>query len=320
MKLKVWGACGSIPSPLTPARYYKNTKALLEAFAESNYWEQKNTGGFLASLNNFQVQGYGGDTTCVELINDSKQSLIIDGGSGVRLLGDEVMAAGNEKKEFHIYMTHYHWDHVIGLPFFTPFFIPGNTIHFYGVEPNLEECIKSLFKKPFFPVPFEALQSDIKFHQIPRREPTEINGFKVTPYMLDHPDPCWGAKIESDGKVYAHCVDTEATRAARDKLGDDLPLYQGVDLMYWDAQYSFNDLVEKVDWGHAASTIGLDIAFREGIKKVIFTHHDPSASSEQIFKLEVETSRYHQKLKKALAEDQECPDWEFAFDGFEIEI
>ena len=138
----------------------------------------------------------------------------------------------------HILMTHFHWDHLIGLPFFSPLYQSQATVHFHCVQGFCEEALHTVFKKPFFPIPFKYLKSSIHFHQLKPREVNEVNGFKVTPYQLQHPDPCWGFKVEKNGKVYSHCVDNEGQKMTREDLGLDLPIYQGVDLCYFDAQYS----------------------------------------------------------------------------------
>lgn len=317
MKLKIWGSRGSIPSPLTPHELELKTEKFLQAFCHSPYYSSKNIAGFLSEKKIAQGESFGGNTTCVELI--AEESLIIDGGSGLRLKGNELMAGkcGKGQGVVHIYMTHFHWDHIMGIPFFVPIFIPGNEIHFYSVQANLEEVIKLAFTKPYFPVPFAALASKIHFHQIPQREMTKIAGFEVTPYKLDHPDECWGARICHGGKSYAHVVDNEAKRVSRIDLGADLPLYQNADLMYFDAQYGFDDLLKKIDWGHSSAFIGMDIAFREKIKKVIFTHHDPMATDEQIKQMRDLDQEYYELQKM---QSNHHFDWLFAYDGLEIEI
>jgi phosphoribosyl 1,2-cyclic phosphodiesterase len=256
----------------------------------------------------------------LEVITKNQQ-LIIDGGSGIRLLGYELMGGpcGKGEGEVHIFFTHFHWDHLIGLPFFTPIFIPGNKIHVYAVQPDLKEVFQTLFKKPYFPVPLDRLGSKIEYHSLEPRKPFVLGGIGITPYLLDHPDPCWGYKIEKDGLVYSHCVDTECTRATREELGPDLPLYQGVDTMTFDAQYTLMETIEKVNWGHAAASLGLDIAMREGIRRVIFMHHDPASSEEKIATAENQARRYYKgQIKRG--PDLHKVEWQFAYEGMVLDI
>ncbi|MCO4793050.1 MAG: MBL fold metallo-hydrolase [Bacteriovoracaceae bacterium] len=317
MKLKIWGSRGSIPVSPYPQDTWNEKKDLLLDFHNSGLTPDD----YLKSKDFNSVAGYGGNTTCVQVTSKSGSNIIIDGGSGIRPLGMSLLGSdlGKGQGEAHIYLTHYHWDHLVGLPFFVPFYIPGNKIHVYSVCEDLEEVFEILFKKPYFPVPFNVIKAQIVFHQIEPRKEFKVGDLKCTPYQLDHPDPCWGLKVNSDDKNFAHCVDTEGTRISRDKLGDDLPLYQGIDLMYFDAQYDFNDHLSKVDWGHSASQIGLDLAMREGIKKVLFTHHDPAASDAQITDLKKDTQRYFQEQRRAKTSLYPV-EWDFAYDGLVVEI
>ena len=319
-QVKIWGARGSLPSPASPQEEERHTRALFEEFFARGYRSQSDIDKFWAALPTYRRGGYGGNTPCVE-VRSPLQQLIIDGGSGIRLLGYEMMAGpcGQGKGEVHLLFTHFHWDHLIGLPFFTPIFIPGNVIHAYAVQSDLESVFKTVFKKPYFPVPLEQLGAKLVYHRLEPRKPTRIGDLTFTPYQLDHPDPCWGYRFEKDGKSYAHCVDTEAKRISREELGPDLPLYRNADLMVFDAQYTLMETVEKVNWGHAAASLGLDIAMREGIKRVVFMHHDPASSNEKIHTASEQARRYFESQLKRDPGARPV-DWEFAREGMVIDV
>ncbi len=324
LQLKFWGVRGSLPSAPSPQKRSQAVEDVLRQFFSSGFREPAQISQFIESLEVAVLGGYGVATTCVE-IQSAHQQLIIDGGSGIRNLS-ESLSKGKTKFSagpYHIFMTHFHWDHVIGLPFFAPHFLPGHEIHYYGVQAELEKLIRGLFQKPYFPVPFEALSAKIHFHVLEPRKACKIGDITITPYQLDHPDPCWGLRVEAGGKVYSHCVDTEGTRVSREEMGADLPLYQGTDLMYFDAQYTFPELAEKANWGHSAAQVGLDIAFREKIKKVLFTHHDPGADAHQVQELKRQTAEYYDsRLKKAQQNKESLSpiDWNFVHEGFEIKL
>ena len=309
---------------MLPAGWSAHFEGLLRAFLAAGHRDAADIPKFIAGMDLTAVGGYGTSTTCVEVTQGHSQ-LIIDGGSGIRSLSENLMSQhyGRGRGPFHIYMTHFHWDHVIGLPFFTPHFLPNTPIHYYSVHPQLEECIRAIFRKPFFPVPYEALASKIHFHVVEPRKPFMVDDLKCTPYMLDHPDPCWGLKVEAAGKAYAHCVDTEGTRVSREDMGEDLPLYQNIDLMYFDAQYTFPELADKANWGHSAAQIGLDIAIRENIKRVLFAHHDPGASIDTIHEIQRQTVEYYDWRLNSAKENGDPwnpVDWGFAFEGQEVKL
>ncbi len=325
MRVKIWGARGSLPAPQSPQSLEAQIRGVLGQFFDRGNTTKDQVEGFLAGLERHLFGGYGGNTPCVEVRTDSVR-VIIDGGSGIRPLGYELLGGpcGKGGGEVHILFTHFHWDHLIGLPFFVPIFIPGNQIHVYAVQPDLPDVFKTIFKKPYFPVPLEALGSKIHYHRMEPRKEFAIGDLKITPYQLDHPDPCWGFKFkDAQGRSYSHCVDTEGTRVSRAELGPDLPLYQDVDLMVFDAQYSLMETIEKVNWGHSAASIGLDIGMREGIKRILFMHHDPASSSEKIAAAEAHSRRYYEsQLKSARRAKVQLHEveWSFAHEGLETEV
>ncbi len=322
--MKYWGVRGSLPSSPSPSDWTNHIEGLLRGFFNAGLRDATQVSKYIDSLGAAHLGGYGAATTCVE-VKSAKNRIIIDGGSGIRSLSEQIMSgkAGTSKGPFHIFMTHFHWDHVIGLPFFTPHFVPGVQIHYYAVQPELEKLIRGVFAKPYFPVPFESLASKVHFHILEPRKTIELDDMKITPYQLDHPDPCWGFRVDCGGKAYAHCVDTEGTRVSREELGNDLPLYQGIDLMYYDAQYTFPELAEKANWGHSAAQVGLDVAFREGIKHVLFAHHDPGATIQQLQELKRQTLEYYDwrlSVAKENAESLSSVQWDFAYEGLTVKL
>ena len=324
MRVKLWGTRGSLPAPPTPDTISAKVRRLFYDFFDRGYRDVSDVDRFLAQLPPDRLGGFGGNTLCVE-VKTPQQQLIIDGGTGLRLLGYELMKGdcGRGEGEIHLLFTHFHWDHLSGLPFFVPLYIPGNVIHVYAVQPDLPAVFQTLFQHPYFPVTLDLIEAQLKYHQIEPRKPLAFNDTIVTPYQLDHPQPCWGDRFECEGKVFSHCVDTEITRVSRQELGPDLPLYQNVDLMVLDAQYTLLESVEKVNWGHGSAAIGLEIAMREAVKRVIFVHHDPIASDEQIATVASQTRKvYAKELEIARRRDLEVNpvDWEFGIDGMEIEL
>lgn len=325
MRAKLWGIRGSLPTPQQPEHDEQKIRQFLNSFVE--FQKKKNSSNiddFLSQYKKYQISGFGGNTACIE-VSTPKQSLIVDAGSGIRRLGEQLMMGpcGEGMGEVHLLMTHFHWDHIIGLPFFVPVFIPGNKLYIYSVQEDAEETFKTIFKKPNFPVPYEGLGAEIIYRQIEPRKPIEFQDMVVTPYQLDHPDPCWGYKFQYGDKALAYCVDTEGVRVSREELGEDLPLYQNVDCMIFDAQYTFLEAAEKVDWGHSSAPIGLDIAMREGIEKVVFVHHDPNSSDSKIAEAIEQTRDYYEaRLTAAKSQGKSVNevDWEFAIEDMIIDF
>lgn len=323
MKVKLWGVRGSLPSPQHPEEVESRLFHVLERFDRERHLHADSR-AYFATLPQSLRSGFGGNTACVEVSSGSNR-LIIDAGSGLRGLGEKVMSESKAESthEHHLLFTHFHWDHLIGLPFFSPVFLKGHVVHLYAVQPDLEDCIRVLFRKPFFPVPFESLGGKLVFHRLEPRRAIQIEGFQVTPYELDHPDPCWGYRIEREGKVYSHCVDTEAHRVSREDMGLDVALYENADLVLFDAQYTMMEAAEKMNWGHSAGPIGLEIALRENIKKILFAHHDPGANDEKIVDAERQTRDYLEAIteqRRRTGKDTPRVEWGFAREGEELEL
>lgn len=326
-KLKLWGTRGSIPTPYTPEEVESRIRDLFHRFFARKHHALEDVEPFLHELQRHEFGGWGGNTACVE-VKAGETQLIIDAGSGLRNLLPELMKGplGRGQGEVHFYFTHFHWDHTIGLPFFTPLYIPGNTIHLHAVQKDLPAMMKTLFQKPFFPVPLESLGATIVYHELEPRKPVTVGaqgGLTLTPYLLDHPDPCWGYRLDYQGKSAAYCVDTEGTRISELLLGDDLPMYQHLDLMIFDSQYTIEEAIQKMNWGHAAAAIGIDLALREHIRKVAFVHHDPMASDQKIADAEKQARDYYHFEIKALSKSGvKAPhvDWFFAREGDEFEL
>jgi phosphoribosyl 1,2-cyclic phosphodiesterase len=323
LKVKLWGVRGSIPTPKNLEHERDQRISMLNDFVSSDFYDNKDIDGFLINRFPNKIHGYGGNTACIEL-NSKTTQIIVDGGSGIRELGYKIMRQKKkgEKVDLHILFTHFHWDHLVGLPFFIPFYLPDFTIHVYAVQDELEYIIRTVFKKPFFPVPFEQLGAKIVFHKLAERKEAKIGDIKFVPYELDHPDPCWGFRFEHGKKAVAYCVDNECHRITRDELGPDLPMYQDVDVLIFDAQYSFDEYMQKVNWGHSSSHIGLEIAIREKIKRVYFMHHDPEANDEDIDILALQTQMYYDFLVEQNTNAKKVPsvDWCFAQEGDEISV
>ena len=147
MKVKLWGVRGSLPAPRTPEQISAKLKRFAAAVATAKISEDQVTDFINDNYDECEVGGFGGHTACIQVMSDT-QSLIVDGGSGLRGLGEQLMCGpcGLGRGEVHILYTHFHWDHLIGLPFFSPIFTPGNQIHFHAVQPELEEVICSVFR------------------------------------------------------------------------------------------------------------------------------------------------------------------------------
>ncbi|MFZ3230850.1 MAG: MBL fold metallo-hydrolase [Pseudobdellovibrio sp.] len=320
MDIHFWGVRGSIPGTLNTINWAQHFHELMHEFFKDGNSHADQIESFIEKKTLPYVGGYGTATTCIEIKSELK-SLIIDTGSGIKNLNDFYETSGifKTENEFHILMSHFHLDHIIGIPFFTPHFMKGKKINYYAVQSETESIVRQMFQKPIFPVTFEALQAEIKFHTIKPYAKHKINGFDVTAYQLDHPDPCFGFRIEKDSKVYAHAVDHEAVRVSERDLGPDAELFKNANLLYFDAQYSEADMKMKKGWGHGTCNRGFEVSANFNVQQILFAHHDPSADIKKIWQQKKDAEQILKSEFAELAKKKEFV-WDYAYEGQVVKI
>ncbi len=231
---------------------------------------------------------HGGHTSCLSVLHDGLQ-LIFDAGSGIRELGRELMA--DPPQRLHLFITHTHWDHIQGFPFFPPAYTPGWEIEIYG-EKALNKPLRAVFKgqldREYFPVQMEDMRAHLDFHHL-HEEPITLDGVKISWIRVDHPGHSLGYKIEVEGKSIVWIPDNEFLNGHLDPLDDltreseimrpYLPLLDfvsGADILIHEAQYTDEEYPEKVGWGHSSVGNACILAHLAGVKRWLITHHDPT--------------------------------------------
>ena len=323
MKLRMWGTRGSLPRAITHEAFIhlvdfyakKAEKAGLNSISEfRNALRDGDLGKPLV---------YGGNTTCNEIIFKNHR-FFVDMGTGLANASSEVMGQG--RTNFSIFLSHLHWDHIMGLPFFVPLYIPGTTLTIYHVHPHAPEFVKIQFNGVNFPVKWDELGAKVEFRKLKVYEKLNFDGLSVAPFALDHPGGSFGYRFEAEGTSLAIGVDGEYKRLTPEALGDDLPFYQNLDVLVFDGQYEMDELASRYDWGHCSPPIGVDLALREGIRNIIMTHHDPNASEGKEERMLVQAKTHCQKQlefhkQRWLDLNQPAgPHIQLAYDGLEFDL
>lgn len=225
----------------------------------------------------------GGNTSCVE-VTAGDTRIILDAGTGLRALGDERMAKGPRHNT--ILLSHLHWDHVAGLPFFTPIYVPGHRVEIAsgpnGVMP-LDEAIRNLFKAPFFPVDYAQLSDQVSTRELKANDTFTIGDITVTMAKLNHPDPVYGYRLEANGQSIVYATDTEHFSCVDPTLKK---LAAGADILIYDSQYTPEEYPSKVGWGHSTWLAGAELARAAGVPQLVMFHHDPNRTDEQLAVIE----------------------------------
>jgi CheY-like chemotaxis protein/phosphoribosyl 1,2-cyclic phosphodiesterase len=237
---------------------------------------------------------YGGSTSCVEACMADGTLIVFDCGTGAHGLGQALLASGKRPIDGHLLITHTHWDHIQGFPFFAPLFIPGNTWDIYapgGLGHRLEDTLSGQMEYTYFPVTLGQLGATIRFHDLVEG-PFDLGGGRVTARYLNHPALALGYRLEVGGAsvVYAtdhephtrdqsHTVDPNASPSRslevhREELGH-IAFLSHADLVIHDAQYTAAEYPQKVGWGHSTVEYAVDVALAAHAKRLALFHHDP---------------------------------------------
>ena len=250
MKIKLWGTRGSVPSPGP------------------------------------ETHRYGGNTSCVT-VEAENALIVLDAGSGIRRLGNAPIV--KKHKVIHILLTHLHMDHIIGLGFFGPLYNPNQEVHIWGpasFNHNLIDRLNRYLSPPLFPVIIRDLPAQVQFHEVTHGV-FEIDVLKIYANYVCHPGPTLGYRIEHSGKTFAYIPDHEPALGLRNFSIDPewtsgFNIAHDVDLLIHDAQFSDEGYEKCIGWGHSTINHAINFAKLARVKKLLFFHHDPNHSDEQL--------------------------------------
>jgi phosphoribosyl 1,2-cyclic phosphodiesterase len=222
-----------------------------------------------------QNTGTGGNTTCVQVISNKDEIIILDGGSGIHALGREIMLRPQAPRHIHLFLTHFHWDHIQGMPFFEPLYVPRFDITLYSAHtPDvLQAVLTGQMLPPYFPVPWDVLSSQIEYRQI-SAAPVQCAGLEISSFPLHHPQDSVGFKIEHPRRKVVFATDHEHGDAALDR--GLVNAARDADLLIHDAQFTPEEYRQsKVGWGHSTWKNATDAAREAGVRELALCHHDP---------------------------------------------
>jgi phosphoribosyl 1,2-cyclic phosphodiesterase len=237
---------------------------------------------------------YGGNTPCLELTAPDGTQFILDCGTGLRVLGSRWTAppAGDpasdvRNPETHILVTHYHWDHIQGVPFFAPLYSENNAFHFYSFRSehlgreSLKQVFETQMAMPYFPVNMSAMTAKKKFMEVSGGDSFIIGENKITARHINHPQGCMGFRIETPGGTVVYATDNEPGNS---ELDEELrKLADGADIFINDAQYTPEQLAtSRKGWGHSSWREGVKIAREAGAKTLVLFHHDPDSTDRMV--------------------------------------
>ena len=318
MLVRFWGTRGSLPFSLTPADIrHKLATALTLAIARGvDSAEKART--FIENDLDFSIgQTYGGQTSCVQIETGRDEFLVCDMGSGARAFGDHILhARGGAPITVNVLMSHVHWDHIMGFPFFKPAYTRGAKIRIFGCHDIIEKAFRAQQAAPCFPVDFSQLPASIEFIKLDADKSVDIAGCMVTPMLQLHSGDSFGYRLERDGKSVVYSTDSEHKLEDPAESLAFVEFFRDADLVIFDAMYSLIDAVSvKQDWGHSSALIGVELAQMANVGHLCLFHHEPGHTDERIQSVLNETIRFEQ-----LTRGTKRLHISAAFDGMEITV
>jgi len=298
MKVKFWGVRGSIPTPLTPDAIRSKIATVIQRVRGTDLVSAESREQFLAKLPPWLFGTVGGNTACIEVQLKPTSIVILDGGSGLRELGNNLQNREQKVKRFYLFFSHFHWDHLQGIPFFSPLFDPVSHIDLYSPVSGLKDILTAQMESPYFPVPLSYARAQLAFHQL-ETAPVSVEGGSVYWKRMNHPGGCFSYRV-TDGKIRViYATDSELTQEDFKKDEVNKEFFEHADALILDSQYTLGEAVEKYNWGHSSFSLAVDFASEWGIKRLYLFHHEPLYDDKKIFNNLQSARWYYSHLGKS---------------------
>lgn len=316
--VRFWGTRGSLSAPLGHSSVRRKIREALLAAREQGPMSAEAIDTFIDRDLPFAVKGtFGGNTACVE-IGGGDEYLLCDLGTGVREFGNHLLTAQGAQggQSFNVFLSHVHWDHIMGFPFFAPAYVPGNRIRIHGCHKVLREALLRQQSPPCFPVPFAALGATIEFVELEPEIEYQIAGFAVRAIRQFHEGESFGYRFSRGGKAIVYSTDCEHKASVLDESYPFVQFFRGADLLIFDAMYSLAEAVSvKEDWGHSSNIIAVELAQLARVKRLALFHHEPAYDDVRIERVLQETIRYEE-----ISREDHKVEVISAYDGLELAV
>ncbi len=300
MRIKIWGVRGSSPTPLAPDAVRNKIAAVIQRVKPSDLVSQESRELFLSHLPEYLFGTTGGNTACVEARLHDDEIVILDCGTGLREMERTVKKHHEHIKTYHIFFSHFHYDHLLGLPYFGAMYDPASEIHFYSPYPKMEEILNSFMKRPYHPVGFDSFNANIEFHVLTGNE-MALGDSRISWIKRSHPNGSFAYKISQNDHSIIYSTDTELRQKDFQRTEKNLAFFQDADAIILDAQYTLGEAFEKYDWGHSSYSMAVDFAIEFGIRDLYLFHHEPLYDDKKMSSIQ-RSARWYTQRSKGLPE------------------
>lgn len=280
MNIHFWGVRGSLPTPLTPEQVQFKISSVVQKISAKDIESPEARKAFLDSLPAWLYGTVGGNTPCVEVNGEAGTKIVFDAGTGIRVMGKD----GTPPRDLHynLVFSHFHWDHIQGLPFFVPAYNPAASLDIYSPFADMKEHLSGQMVPPYYPVRFDALTKNITFHTVEPLVKFPVGEFTVSCVQMSHPGKSFSYLVEEGGRKFVYATDVELTPKDFVHVPDMEAVFGGADVLVLDSQYTVEEALRKENWGHSAFCYAIDFAITWGAKKVFLFHHEPTYDDRRL--------------------------------------
>ena len=282
MKIKFYGVRGSVPTPVSPEQIQMKIAAAVERITQKDIRDEDSKMKFLASLPEWIFGTTGGNSPCIDLRASNGTQFVLDCGTGIRVFGKQHTPPLDNT--YHIFLSHFHWDHIQGFPFFDKIYDKSAKLEIYSNFPDAEKYMTGQNTLPYFPknACWDNIKDHIHFNLLKEGCPIEINGIKIDSHKMMHPGDSYSFSFQEGQKKVIYSTDVELQTSDFDVTIQRNHFFKDADVCIFDAQYTNPEAIQKENWGHSSFSYAIDFAELWNIKKLYLYHHEPTYDDKKL--------------------------------------
>jgi len=299
VNIRFWGVRGSYPLAMPPEVLRDKISSIIQRVRPKDIESADTRERFLAGLPEWLYGTPGGNTPSIEVRLQDGSCLVFDAGTGIVPFSQAVSKEKQRPGSYHVFFSHFHYDHIQGLPFFSHAYHPSVHLHFYSPVRDFEFILKDHMQHPYFPVTMEEKMSRNQYyHCLDGKNSIQIGSATITWIPLRHPGGSYAYKVVEQGKTFIYATDIELTEDDFLPDGNKMKFFKNADVVVMDTMYTLGEAIEKYNWGHSSFSLGVEFAVQAHVKEFYLFHHEPTYSDKQLY-ANLHTAKWYAQRQKS---------------------